>query len=207
MKKMMLAILILGVFKSDAQTKGWILEDKIVAGHSWLSQTNGNKPHLFMQTGVNVARYHRNFGFGMGIVYSAEGNTEKSFSVDSKDITRFHYVRVPIFIRLISNDALVRPFADAGLSFGFFAGGRSRNWYNGKFTRTSNVYPVNETDIGFLANAGIISKLNKRLNFSYFATYYRGFAQIYALYGGDNDPVIANRNIGLGMGIQYELSR
>ncbi|MBK7100089.1 MAG: outer membrane beta-barrel protein [Sphingobacteriales bacterium] len=163
MKKLFLVSLICIAVNTFSQTKTWVLEQQIVAGHSWLSQESQDKPHLMFQAGADIVRQYRNLGVGVGIDYSAEGNT-RDFP-NYKDVTRMHYIRIPVFLRVISNEMRVRPFADAGLSFGIFMAGTSKAKSSGKPTITDNAQPVNDPDIGLLGNVGFINKINDRINF------------------------------------------
>lgn len=204
MKKLLLVSLICIAFNAFSQTKTWVLEQQIVAGHSWLSHESQNKPHLMFQAGTNIVRQYRNLGIGTGISYNAEGNT-RDYPI-FKDITRMHYIRIPVFLRVIANERRIRPFADAGLSFGIFMAGTSKAKSSGKPTITDNAQPVNDPDIGLLGNVGFINKINDRMNFRTYISYFHGLSQQKLLIGSSNTPPIAYRNIGLGLGLNYKLS-
>lgn len=204
MKKLFLITLICIAINAFSQTKTWVLEQQIVGGRNWFSQSSLMESHFMFQAGADIVRQYRNLGVGVGIGYSAESETEKY--PNNKIVTRMHYIRIPVFLRVTSNETRVRPFADVGLSFGVFMAGTRKTKSPGKPTRTDNAYPVNDPDMGFLGNAGIINKINDRMNFLTFITYYYGIAQQKLVTCSSNTPPIAYRNIGVGLGLKYKLS-
>ena len=209
MKKFIFLFFLAAAAKSTAQNvKGWYLEGRVTGGHSWYSQQDNNLFHPYLQTAANfVYQSKKIISFGTGVGFSSEGYSDQILAAESKTITRANYVRVPLFARLMfSPESRTRPYADAGLSLGFFTGGQTKNYFRGKFSSEQKTSPINKNDMGLFTHAGISSQLSAGVTLNGSVSYYHGFVQQKALTGLNVNPPISNRNIGVGLGLQYRLN-
>ncbi|WP_300602237.1 outer membrane beta-barrel protein [Niabella sp.] len=193
---------------SPLSVKGWYAEAQAAAGHSWYSNFSRHALfHLHYRGGINLVKMGGGpVGFGVGLAFNKEGASEKNDLYSIRRTENAYYIKVPMFARfLVNRTRKTQPFADAGVEWGFFTGGLTREYNsNGKRTSETTTSITNETDLGLLGNIGVMHQVNRVFSISGFAGYYHGLSQKYFLTGGKS-PTMTNRNVRVGIGLARKL--
>ncbi|WP_018630949.1 hypothetical protein [Niabella aurantiaca] len=204
MRKACLILLLFFPVKGNTQVlKNWYAEAQAAGGHSWYSNYRGHTLwHPHYKGGVNLVKMGGSLvGFGVGATFSGEGVSKRCDRLDTRAIENAYYVKVPLFARfLFCRARKIKPFADAGVEWGFFMGGQSWSVHDDKKSSKENTTVTNETDLGLFTRLGAQHCLNDRFVISGFGSYCHGLSQKHVLMGGTS-PFITNRSIVIGIGL------
>jgi hypothetical protein len=201
-KFFLIAMLFLSMKGISQISKGWYAETQLAGGHSWFANNNSqNQFHLHYKGGINlIAKFGNIMGLGFGAAFSSEGNTDGSDFGSSRIIDRSNYLKIPLFARFtFDNKENTAVFVDAGVFRSFLLGGKTKHYYNDKLTDSYPISLFNDSDVGYFFNFGAIQNIGKNSYLSGFIGYNRGIAQMDALIGGNDLPIISNRNINFGI--------
>ncbi len=204
MRKFLLLAPLFFLIKVNAQvSKGWYAEVQAMGGHSWYSNSREVRFHPLYKGGLNLIKiWDGPVGFGAGAAFSREGMTNDRVS---HTVENLYYIRVPIFARfLVNRTKRTILFADTGTEWGFYLGGKNKSYHKGKVSSTYTPGVNNEQEMGLFGNLGLMHSLNGNLSISGFAGYFHSFSQLHAMLGGSS-PMIANRNVRIGIGLAKKL--
>lgn len=201
MRRMIVSILLLVNYSLMAQvSKGWYGEAQLVGGHCWYHNESFNRKFFpYYKGGVNIVRmWNGKLGLGVGLGFSGEGVANKYQKPVQVVKERAFYTKLPIFARFLFTKTKTAPFADAGIFFGFFAGGNTKSTSGGHtFVDKTNV--AAETELGFFGNLGVNHNLGSRNSISALAGFNKGISPARHQMDGKS-PIVTSRNIGVGIG-------
>lgn len=174
-------------------------------GHSWTSSDNGNVDGRFHPSynigGKLVYSFVSHWGVSADVKFSSEGETLGP-DKDNKQVFRANYIRVPLqgiyFFGEYGNK--VRPKISVGPSFGFLAGGETREYVNGnEVSKVKTKDYAKSFDFGLTGAAGLNVRVAKATWLNADIAYYHGLTDV--IKNGD----AKNRNIGVNLGILFPL--
>ena len=211
MKRLMsiAAILVIG-YTAKAQTVSFGPTGGF--GHSYITNTDGDgKFNPMWNAGVSlIYSTHSNFGLGVDVKYSAEGNkvdyiSNNDVTTHVKSVVNANYVRVPVkLIYFFSTDkSAVRPKIYVGPSFGFLAAGKTSSTINNVTVKTDTKDDIKNFDFGVTAAAGLNFKVAPRTWLNTDIAFYQGLTDITK----SNNSTQHNANVGVNLGLLIGLGK
>ena len=204
------AILVIG-YTSKAQTISFGPTGGF--GHSYITNTDGDsKFNPMWNAGASfIYSTHSNFGLGVDVKYSAEGNKVNystgvaDGSMNATSIVNANYVRVPVkLIYFFSSDkSVVRPTIYVGPSFGFLTGGQTSTTINNVTVKTPTEDNIKNFDFGVTAAAGLNFKVAPRTWLNTDVAFYQGLTDITK----SNTSTQHNANVGVNAGLLIGLGK
>ena len=210
------AVIIVAILSAGIFTKAQNISIGPTAGfgHSWISGLDlEGKFNAAWNGGLSlIYSTQTNFGIGMDIKYSSEGNkvTYIGEGIPEEPLTTVtrtvdaNYIRVPLKLIYFFGKygSAVRPKIYAGPSFGFFTGGEVVEEVGESKFRSDTKDNIKNFDLGVTAAAGLNFRLAPRTWLNTDLAFYQGFSDI-----SKDGSTQHNGNVGINVGLLVGLSK
>ena len=178
-------------------------------GHSWITNIDGDgKFNPMWSAGFSFIYSNKtNFGIGVDIKYSSEGNKkhykpgDNGSTVDFVGIINENYIRVPVKIIYFAAKygSAVRPKLYVGPSFGFLTS--ANQVYDDDKTKQDIKRFMKSFDFGITAGAGLNFRLASKTWLNTDLAFYQGLSNITKNQGTTQHNGNLGVNVGLLLGL------